>query len=171
MSNDRFEHKAVLSGIGRSALGRRLMVDPLSLAVDACLAAVADAGLTLEEIDGLSTYPGMAAAGMGEGGVTAIEEALRIRPTWFNGGMEVPGPGGAVIAAVLAVAAGLCRHVLCFRTVWESTYAALGLARDRRSGKGVRGHARMARPVRSDVGRQLDRHERQSIPAPLWRDP
>jgi acetyl-CoA acetyltransferase len=33
-----------------------------------------------------------------------------------------------VIAAMLAVASGLCRHVLCFRTVWESTYATLGLA-------------------------------------------
>jgi acetyl-CoA acetyltransferase len=28
---------------------------------------------------------------------------------------------------MLAVAAGLCRHVLCFRTVWESTFAALKL--------------------------------------------
>ncbi len=45
VSTDRFEHRAVLSGIGRSAMGRRLMVDPLSLAVDACQAAVADAGL------------------------------------------------------------------------------------------------------------------------------
>ena len=36
---------AVLSGVGRSAIGRRLMVDPLSLTVDACLAAIADAGL------------------------------------------------------------------------------------------------------------------------------
>jgi acetyl-CoA acetyltransferase/uncharacterized OB-fold protein len=141
VSDERFEHKAVLSGIGRSKLGRRLMIDPLSLAVDACLAAVADAGLTLDEIDGLSTYPGMAAGGMGEGGVSAVEEALRIRPTWFNGGMEVPGPGGAVIAAALAVAAGLCRHVLCFRTVWESTYAALGL-RAAAAGGGEGGGAR-----------------------------
>ena len=54
----RFEHRAVLSGIGRSRLGRRLMVDPLSLAVDACLEAIADAGLAIEDIDGLSTYPG-----------------------------------------------------------------------------------------------------------------
>jgi acetyl-CoA acetyltransferase len=30
-----------------------------------------------------------------------------------------------VIAAILAVASGLCRHVLCFRTVWESTFATL----------------------------------------------
>jgi acetyl-CoA acetyltransferase/uncharacterized OB-fold protein len=124
---DRFEHRAVLSGVGRSAIGRRLMVDPLSLTVDACLAAVADAGLTLEDIDGLSTYPGAAGVGMSEGGVTAVEEALRLHPTWINGGGDLPGPGGAVIAAMLAVASGLCRHVLCFRTVWESTFAALRL--------------------------------------------
>ena len=99
------------------------MVDPLSLTIDACLAAVADAGLTLDDIDGLSTYPGAAAMGMSEGGVTAVEEALRIRPTWINGGMELPGPGGSVIAAMMAVATGLCRHVLCFRTVWESSPA------------------------------------------------
>ena len=126
--DERFEHRAVLSGVGRSAIGRRLMVDPLSLTVDACLAAVADAGLTLDDIDGLSTYPGRwRGMGMSEGGVTAVEEALRLRPTWHNGGGELPGPGGSVIAAMLAVASGLCRHVLCFRTVWESTYATLRL--------------------------------------------
>ena len=127
VSPDRFEHRVVLSGVGRSAMGRRLLVDPLSLTVDACLAAVADAGLTLDDIDGLSTYPGGVGMGMSEGGVTAVEEALRLHPTWINGGGDLPGPGGSVIAAMLAVAGGLCRHVLCFRTVWESTYAALGL--------------------------------------------
>ena len=124
---DRFEHRAVLSGVGRSAIGRRLLRDPLSLAVDACLEAVADAGLELDDIDGLSTYPGAAGMGMSEGGVTAVEEALRIHPTWINGGGELPGPGGSVIAAMLAVGNGLCRHVLCFRTVWESTFATLRL--------------------------------------------
>ncbi|MGH9275159.1 MAG: thiolase C-terminal domain-containing protein [Acidimicrobiales bacterium] len=126
-SDDRFEHLAVLSGIGRSAIGRRLMIDPLSLTIDACLAAIEDAGLTLDDIDGLSTYPGAVGMGMSEGGVTAVEEALRLRPTWINGGGDLPGPGGSVIAAMLAVASGLCRHVLCFRTVWESTYATLRL--------------------------------------------
>jgi acetyl-CoA acetyltransferase len=103
------------------------MVDPLSLTIDACLAAVADAGLNLDDIDGLSTYPGPVGIGMSEGGVTAVEEALRLHPVWINGGGELPGQGGALIAAMLAVAAGLCRHVLCFRTVWESTFAALRL--------------------------------------------
>ena len=127
LNDERFEHRSVLSGVGRSAIGRRLMVDPLSLTIDACTAAVTDAGLTFDDIDGLSTYPGGLGMGMSEGGVTAVEEALRLHPTWINGGMELPGQGGAVIAAMLAVASGLCRHVLCFRTVWESTFAALRL--------------------------------------------
>jgi acetyl-CoA acetyltransferase len=126
VKSDRFEHRSVLSGIGRSAIGRRLMVDPLSLTVDACLAAIEDAGLDRGDIDGLSTYPGAVGMGMSEGGVTPVEEALRLRPTWINGGGDTPGPGGAVVAAMLAVASGLCRHVLCFRTVWESTFAARG---------------------------------------------
>jgi acetyl-CoA acetyltransferase/uncharacterized OB-fold protein len=124
-SEERFEQRAVLSGVGRSQIGRRLMVDPVSLAVDACTAAVADAGLTLEDIDGLSTYPGAGGMGMSEGGPNAVEEALRLHPTWINGGGDLPGPGGSIIAAAMAVATGLCRHVLCFRTVWESTFAVL----------------------------------------------
>ncbi len=125
VKTDRFEEKVAITGIGMSDIGRRLMRPPLSLTVDAVKAAVADAGLELDDIDGLSTYPGsMTAAGMGEGGVSALEDALGIRPTWFNGGMETFGPAGSVIAAMLAVAGGLVRHVVCFRTVWQATFAA-----------------------------------------------
>jgi acetyl-CoA acetyltransferase/uncharacterized OB-fold protein len=144
LTDDRFEHRSVLSGIGRSAMGRRLLVDPLSLTVDACLEAIADAGLQVEDIDGLSTYPGGAGMGMSEGGVAAVEEALRIRPTWTNGGMDIPGPAGSIIAAMLAVSAGLCRHVLCFRTVWESTHAALRLSS---GGGGGGGGGRVSGPM------------------------
>src|SRR5436305_12001288 len=74
------------------------------------------------------TYSGgKGGSGTSEGGVTADEQSLRLHPTWINGGGDLPGPVGAVIAAMLAVAGGLCRHVLCFRTVWESTFAALRL--------------------------------------------
>ncbi|MEU1511445.1 OB-fold domain-containing protein [Streptomyces sp. NPDC005811] len=126
VSTRRFEERAVITGAGASRLGRRLMVPPLELTVEACEKAVADAGLTLDDIDGLSTYPGGGAyGGFAEGGVTALESALGIRPVWHNGAGETFGPGGSVIAAMLAVAAGLARHVLCFRTVWEATYAEL----------------------------------------------
>jgi acetyl-CoA acetyltransferase len=126
VSTSKFEDRVALTGIGMSAIGRRLMRTPLSLTVEACQAAVADAGLTMADIDGLSTYPGGAVSGgITEGGIPAVEEALRIRPTWHNGTMETPGQLGSVVAAMLAVASGLCRHVLCFRTVWEATSTEL----------------------------------------------
>ncbi|EME67320.1 hypothetical protein G352_00507 [Rhodococcus ruber BKS 20-38] len=121
-SQTKFEDKAVLSGVGASEMGRRLMRDPLALTVQACERAVADAGLTMDDIDGLSTYPGSPMeSGFSEGGVTALESVLRIRPTWYNGGSETFGPGGSVITAMLAVASGLATHVLCFRTLWQSS--------------------------------------------------
>ncbi|WP_204806493.1 thiolase C-terminal domain-containing protein [Mycobacterium riyadhense] len=126
LTTEKFEDKVALTGIGMSPIGRRLMVPPLSLTVQACEAAIADAGLSFADIDGLSTYPGGGnLAGFGEGGVTALEAALGIRPTWHNGGIETFGPGGSVIAAMLAIAGGLARHVLCFRTLWEATYNEL----------------------------------------------
>ncbi|MEE2058500.1 thiolase C-terminal domain-containing protein [Rhodococcus artemisiae] len=126
VSADKFEDRVALTGIGMSRIGRRLMVDPLSLTVEACRAALDDAGLTVDDIDGLSTYPGAGSLGpFTEGGVTALESTLGLQPTWHNGAMETFGPGGSVIAAMLAVASGLARHVLCFRTVWESTYSEL----------------------------------------------
>ncbi|MFG2965345.1 OB-fold domain-containing protein [Streptomyces sp. NPDC048288] len=125
-SPDKFEDKVALTGIGASPLGRRLMVPPLSLTVQACQAAIADAGLTLDDIDGLATYPGAGPyGGFAEGGVTALESALGIRPTWHHGGGETFGPGGSLISAMLAIAGGLARHVLCFRTLWEASYAQL----------------------------------------------
>src|SRR4029450_1469250 len=51
------ERRAAVTGIGQSRVGRRLNADPLALTVDACLAALEDAGLRREDIDGLSTYP------------------------------------------------------------------------------------------------------------------
>jgi acetyl-CoA acetyltransferase/uncharacterized OB-fold protein len=122
LTTTRFEEHSAITGIGASRLGRRLMVPPLSLTIDACEAAVTDAGLTFDDIDGLSTYPGLDIAGMGEGGVTAVEGALGIRPAWINGGMDTFGPGGSIIAAMMAIATGMARHVLCFRTLWEATF-------------------------------------------------
>jgi acetyl-CoA acetyltransferase len=121
-SGARFEDRVALTGIGMSDVGRRLMRTGASLAAQACLAAIEDAGLAVEDIDGLATYPGPAGGGFSEGGVTAVVEALGLRPTWHAGGMETPGQTGSVVNAMLAVAAGLCRHVLCFRTVTEATH-------------------------------------------------
>ncbi len=123
---ERFEHSVCITGIGMSDVGRRLMRDPLGLTLDACLDAIADAGLEREDIDGLSTYPGgMVGMGMSGGGVIEVEDVLGVKPRWFNGGMELAGQTGSVATAAMAVASGYCRHVLCFRCVWESSYQAM----------------------------------------------
>jgi acetyl-CoA acetyltransferase/uncharacterized OB-fold protein len=121
----KFEDKVVISGIGISQVGRRLLRPPISLTSEACAAALADAGLTAADIDGLATWPGATGGGMSEGGVGAVQEAMGINPVWHSGAMETSGQTGAIVSAMLAVASGLCKHVLCFRTVWEASYSDL----------------------------------------------
>ena len=127
-SGEPLERQAVISGIGQSAVGRRLGRTGLDLTLDACLAAVADAGLTRDDIDGLATYPGMGVGTPGFAGPTTpeVQDALRLRLNWHDGGGEGPGQMRALIAACLAVGAGLARHVLVYRTVTESTAQGMG---------------------------------------------
>ena len=122
------ERRAIISGIGQSDVGRRLDRSDLDLTEEACLAAVADAGLTRDDIDGLATYPGMGAGTPGFAGPTSseVQDALRLRLNWHDGGGEGPGQMRAVITACLAVAAGLAKHVLVYRTVSESTAQGSG---------------------------------------------
>ncbi len=128
MSVDCLEKRAVISGIGQSDVGRRLGRDPLDLTLDACLAALADAGLDRAQIDGLATYPGAMATppGFSGAGIAEVQDALRLELDWYSGGLEQPGQLGSVIQACLAVAGGLATHVLCFRTVWEATAQGKG---------------------------------------------
>jgi len=137
------ERKTAITGIGQSQVGRRTGRDPLALTIDACLEAIEDAGLRREDIDGISTYPGGAvpgAAGFSGAGVTDVQDALRLNLDWFCGGPELPGQLGSVINACAAIATGLARHVLCFRSVWEST--AQGGGRRAGIGAGGGGHFR-----------------------------
>jgi acetyl-CoA acetyltransferase len=123
MSKEMLERRSIISGIGQSSVGRRLGRGELDLTVEAALAAIADAGLTRDDIDGISTYPGMKVGTPGFAGPTTpeVQDALRLRLNWHDGGGEGPGQMRAVMAAALAVAAGLARHVLVYRTVTEST--------------------------------------------------
>ena len=117
------ERKAVISGIGQSEIGRRLHRTGVDLTVDAALAAIADAGLTRDDIDGVATYPGNmdTPPGFSGAGVNEVQDALRLKLNWLNGGLENPSQLGSVITACAAVAAGYANHVLCFRTVYEGS--------------------------------------------------
>jgi acetyl-CoA acetyltransferase len=117
------EKQCAISGLGQSDIGRRLGRDPLELTLDACYAAVADAGLTPADINGLSTYPGGMALPKGFTGASAYEvlDAMRLEVDWYDSGVETSGQLGSVMKACMAIAAGMADHVLCFRSVWEGS--------------------------------------------------
>ncbi len=120
---EKAEHRTVISGVGQSQVGRRIYRDPLELTVEAARRALDDAGLDRADIDGIATYPGNmdVPPGFSGVGVPELQDALRLELDWFAGGLESPGQLGSVIGAVTAVAAGLARHVICFRTVTEAS--------------------------------------------------
>ena len=110
--------------MGQSAVGRQVDRSGLQLTLDAVTAAVADAGLTLDDIDGLAMYPGGGKAnlpGYANGDLYEVQDALRLTTTWRQGlveGMSLPFYGAAQ-----AVATGEARHVVVWRTVKEGSAA------------------------------------------------
>ena len=113
---------AFITGIGQSEVGVRLERHPMLLTLDAIKEALGEAGLSITQIDGVSTYPGRVGGYLGFSPIGADEliDALGIRATWHAGGGELTSQLGAVVAAANAVRAGLARHVICFRTVYEA---------------------------------------------------
>jgi acetyl-CoA acetyltransferase len=124
---ERIERRAIISGVAQSPIGRRLFRTDMDLTVEAALAAIADAGLTPDDIDGIASYPGAmmgAPPGFAGPGIVEVQDALGLSVNWHSAGPEVAAQIAPVITASLAVAAGLARHVLVYRTVSEATAAA-----------------------------------------------
>lgn len=101
---------AVISGTGISQIGRRTGICAADLTVQAATAAIADAGLTAADIDGIITL-----------GDTPAAEAAGLL------GVASPGDFGALLGsaglltpvaqAAATVAQGRARHILVYRTV------------------------------------------------------
>jgi acetyl-CoA acetyltransferase len=120
----KFEDDVVISGIGQSAVGRRLGRTALALTLDAITAAIADAGLSFGDIGGLTTYPGGGTSvGPGFGGpaLADVYDALGLDVDFLMGNFEGPAQLGPVVSGSLAISAGLTRHVVVFRTVTEGS--------------------------------------------------
>lgn len=112
-----------ITGIGQSEVGRPSLKTPIELTLDAAHLAIADAGLKVEDIDGIVNYPPKTELGGGISpvGVNEAMFALGIDARWIGvANHEGPGHMGAIFAAIMAVATGLCRHVLVFRTVAQA---------------------------------------------------
>ena len=103
------EKQAIISGIGISRIGRKTGIPAIDLTLEACRAALADAGLEPADIDGMTT--------LGDTPLSLAGPALGIEPTYRGGGFDHGGLLSPVMSAFLAVAQGRARHVLVYRTV------------------------------------------------------
>jgi acetyl-CoA acetyltransferase len=124
-------NEVAIVGVGQSTFGRRQERAIGALAVDASLAAIADAGLTVADIDGLSTYPD--GAGPGVGPVPGISAApLR----WMVDGLGIEqlnwwAAGGGNIStaigyAIQALATNSCNYVLVWRAMYQPRGGSFG---------------------------------------------
>jgi acetyl-CoA acetyltransferase len=102
------EKQAIISGLGISRIGRKTDIGHLDLTTESSSAAIADAGLRPEDIDGIAT--------LGETPVEDVQQQLGGR----IGSVPMVGEAGLlapVVGAFRAVANGDARHVLVYRTV------------------------------------------------------
>jgi acetyl-CoA acetyltransferase len=101
-----FERGAV-TGVGETAYMRGTDRTPLSLQLEASLNAIADAGLSPHDIDGVIPYGTSAVA---EDFITNFGiPDLRFSATTPMGGAS---PVAAIQCAIAAISAGICNHVL-----------------------------------------------------------
>ena len=100
----------------------------MSLTLEAVYAALADAGLERRDIDGLACWPGFTPnlPGFSPVSLTEVKESLQLKLNWYTGGNEA-SQMSAIINACMAVLSGQAQHVLCFRTMTESTSMAQGV--------------------------------------------
>jgi acetyl-CoA acetyltransferase len=107
--SDIVEQGAIISGIGISRIGRKTGIAGLELTAESSAEAIADAGLTPADIDGIAT--------MGETPVAAAAARLGLTHTWTGSPTGRWGLLSPVVNAFHAAATGQARHILVYRTV------------------------------------------------------
>lgn len=124
------EKNCAISGVGISDVARGTDRSSLELTIDAALMAIGDAGLKRSDIDGIATWPGgdNNASGFSPVSIPQLQDALRLELGWYSNGGESPGQFGAVFNAIGAINAGLARHVLIYRSMYEASARKLAYA-------------------------------------------
>jgi acetyl-CoA acetyltransferase len=112
-----FAGQVAIAGIGYSEIGRRTGRTEGSLGLEAVLAAIADAGLSPQDVEGVTAYPDRVYGRAFEGpSITYVQRALNMRRTLFWQAMGWgPGQFAAIVSAAYAIAAGAADVVVCYR--------------------------------------------------------
>ena len=104
-----FEKDAIVSGIGISRIGRRTGIAGPELTLEAVRAAISDAGLQADDIDGIAT--------LGDTPPGVVNAELRIAAADCGSGFGTGGLLSPVMSGCRAVAERRARHVVVYRTV------------------------------------------------------
>jgi acetyl-CoA acetyltransferase len=135
--------QVAIVGVGSTAYSRDSGKSVLGLGLEAAVAAVRDAGIHKQEIDGLCGA-GMTPLAMGGAGFLSLQGALGIdRCTWIKNGWL----GSALVYTVEAVFAGLCDTALIVQVNVRSLTMSRSASRDL-----FRARAAQYRDVGGDVG-------------------
>jgi len=116
-------NKVAIVGTGFSRITRRADVSLGQLAVESAERAAADAGLTLDDIDGVSNYPQPSGIGVppvdGVGIVTVnyMVKTAPLRNLRWSSSITQGTISAALTQAVHAVAAGACNYALVYRAM------------------------------------------------------
>jgi acetyl-CoA acetyltransferase len=140
------EKRSIVSGIGISRIGRRSGVAGIDLTTESSLAAIADAGLTPSDIDGVAT--------MGDTPLPEAIAALGLDVRYTGGGFDSGGLLSPFMSACVAVGEKRARHVLVYRTVQMLG----GTIRPPSGGEAASEAANSARNVMGDMGPLLAVH-------------
>jgi acetyl-CoA acetyltransferase len=105
---------AAIAGLGITPQGKVYGDTAVGFAVEAVRLALEDAGLARDDVDGLLLNPGLTWGDMGMGSFQ-LQQALGLRDLRLSATMNLGGAtAGAMIQhAAQAIAAGLCRTVVC----------------------------------------------------------
>ena len=124
---------AAVAGIGQTEFARRLPGSAWELALEAILAALADAGIEPAEVDGICRF----APPFEQVSEPMVVRALGLRELAFFAEAPLGGEAlGAVIShAAAAIASGQASVVVCYRALSQSQSGRFGRA-DARSGPG-----------------------------------
>ncbi|HEX9775681.1 MAG TPA: hypothetical protein VGB83_08900 [Actinomycetota bacterium] len=107
--------EVAIAGVGLTDVARALDGTAEAIALEACRLALADAGLSPQDVDGLATYPATTDAVP----CFPVADGLGIpRVRWFADlGGWLPAAIAPVVAAAEAVASGACETALVWRAV------------------------------------------------------
>jgi acetyl-CoA acetyltransferase len=120
--------KAAITGAGMSDIGRNTGRPAMLHLADAADRALARAGLTRDDIDGICTYPGKTDNSPGSSplGTGEVRNALGLKTRWHSAVPDGPAQMAPIMVAAMAVMTGQARHVLCFRALTESSSQTAG---------------------------------------------